>query len=418
MRIVNGILFAILLALGCQKEPIDLENSQAQVFAIPDGQSARFQFYLLLYDGNSPIGGGEWGRLEPNAKFDLIETDESGQEIKTWAHKVAPDTFRVEGLELGRLYYFKAKAYLGRNYITQSSVVCLSAMPLPTPEVWIPPSALPFGGSASGVIAPNGQYGVFFQSIDTSSAIYLYEFGTGVIKPIPIQSPIKILWNDNSDHFLIHAYGPAINVGYGFSQLHLYDLPSDSLHVLTPEIDVIIISPHFTTAQDGVQFFTYDAAEKKAEMWRLAFDSPVRTAIYPQIIPYLKDINASLQFEISWDKAGENAFFAVNKDYNESEILHFNTIDNTVTPILADDNWPEFQASVSPNGKNLLFNTPRNGSTELWRYDRTTGQVSQISNSFSGINLYSYYGIQWLSDTEFYISGISATGIQYYKIKI
>ncbi len=418
MRILYGIILALLVAFGCQKEPQDIENTQASIFAIPGGQSARLTFYLLVYDGNSPIGG-EWGRLEPNAKFDLIETDESGKEIKTWARQVAPDTFRVEGLELGRLYYFKVKAYLGRNYITQSLVVCLSAIPLPTPEVWIPPSTLPFGGASYGVIAPNGQHGVFFQSIDTSSAIFLYEFGAGTIKPLPIQSPIKILWNNNSDQFLIHAYGPAINgLGYGFSQLYLYDLPSDSLQVLTPELGSIIISPHFTTAQDGVQFFTYDAAEKKTEMWRMAFDNPARTAIYPQIIPYLNEINSTLQFEISWDKAGENAFFTVNKDYNESVILHFNTMDNTVTPILADDNWPEFQAYISPTGKNLLFNTPRNGSTELWRYDRTTGQVSQISNNFSGINLFSYYGIHWISDTEFYISGISASGIRYYKIKI
>ncbi len=419
MRFILLPILSLCFLMGCQKESKEVELTSASLIAYPGNKSIKLNFYLFVYSSTSSPDG--WGRVEPNAKFDILETDEHGVEIRTLARQVSSDSFWIEGLDDSNdHYYFKVKAYLGRNFMNESAVVSSSASPLSAPDLWLSLSGFPFSGFY-WVLDPTGDFAAVATNNDSLGHVTLYDMKQKTSKLIPIKIPIKLLWNNRGDKLLIHAYAPFVyGAEYSTTQLYIYELDTDSLRLLTPETKRHFLAPHFAPDSDDIQFFSNELNPTSLEMWRMAPDGTGKTRIFTQLPSFPLNGNWDGQLQISWDDAGRFAYISVlEADYANAKIIKFDTSNGSATQLFSNDGWNEHGASVSPNNKNLIFYSNRSGHNDLWSYNFESNRFYHLGSRVGGLIFNTYYGVGWWSDSEFYLSGINSIGaFDYYTLRL
>jgi hypothetical protein len=406
MRLLYTLLFGLCLVVGCQKEPQAVDYAAVFTYASPNDQSVKLYFYMTAF-GDISFDGF-------NAKFDIIETDEAGNEVRYIADKVASDTFRVEGLEKDRLYYFKVKAFVGRNYIGESRVVCTATRSLPEPERWFRASEIPLSGSYL-TVAPSGDKVMITNYADTSGAAVYYDRVTAVSRVLPIKTPYKYYWNPSGDKVVILAFTDPYISATAY-QIWLYQTITQELVLLTPETNVRVQSPIFAPDGEHIQFFSNEGApDGNLNLWQVKLDGTEKMRIYPQLPSFAYTPHGLPT--ISWDAEGQNAYISAIEGPLSLGIFRFNTADNTYLPLLGGDPWSDIAPKVSPNGQKLLFISTRSGSEECWLYDIVSQKLVQITDYWK-IPFFRDSDWGWLSDSEVFFTGVPPTGHELYRLKL
>ncbi|NNE26659.1 MAG: hypothetical protein HKN09_07430, partial [Saprospiraceae bacterium] len=106
-----------------------------------------------------------------------------------------------------------------------------------------------------------------------------------------------------------------------------------------------------------------------------------------QELTKLTDFDA-IDFEMTdfiEDPNNPNNFYIIGGDYEmywsnrKYDIYYWNTIDQTLTPILLDAYYDKIE-SISPLGDKILLESSRSGRSEFWVYNLLSEQISQVSD--------------------------------------
>jgi Tol biopolymer transport system component len=151
------------------------------------------------------------------------------------------------------------------------------------------------------------------------------------------------------------------------SDVYAYDIPSKMLKNLTDDI-FSDIGPYFGrdlawSADGKVVYFVSDRGEY---------------TVHPPLVAAGKDGGLS---SVQLPKN----FKMQNYNYSQLDIYSINVETQEMKRITNDPNSDETSPVVSPDGKKLLFISDRNGITNIYEKDLTTGKERPITNSLNGI---------------------------------
>jgi Tol biopolymer transport system component len=199
----------------------------------------------------------------------------------------------------------------------------------------------------------------------------------------------------------------------------LYTLANNSLQLLTPETNLFIRGPHFAPVRGDVQFFSTEALGNALNLWHVGLDGTGKARVPSALDGLPLNTPNPEQVLISWDATGQNAYFSLRDEQYRIQIYHFDAQQNTLKTILENDDirYNNQLPLVSPDGKRLIFVSNRSGQYVFWVLETATGKLRQCSGTVSGLYLYTNGNSGWLSNTEFYATGITLAGsVGFYKM--
>jgi len=89
--------------------------------------------------------------------------------------------------------------------------------------------------------------------------------------------------------------------------------------------------------------------------------------------------NEGADFDPEMDETGQWLVFASTR-HRETSDIYFKRIDSSAITQLTDDPANDVIPAISPNGKQIAFNSDRSGNWDIYLMDSTGGQAIQVTN--------------------------------------
>jgi hypothetical protein len=305
----------------------------------------------------------------------------------------------IKDLINGKPYYFFVTAHRNRFPSVQTDTL----MTIPS---------VPFE-RYSYTQSPEGPFERFSTSFDQSFGLYrvndkYYQFRSSdpdFVNLVDDQT-YYASWASNSNQLVYLEHTIVGSVAYP-SSINMHDPEEQSSTTLLtiPYERYIVGHPLFTPDGSKITFLSTEdnAADHIYDLWSIDLTTNEKRK--------LSDFEGAgfiTNNSFAWDKSGEAVYLAGGFTVYDTDIYKFDFATKVLSPVISSK-WSDKIPKMSPDGNSIAFVSNRSGQDELWLYNLTTSQYSQITGE-PGYELDTRYSeIQWLDNETLLISVIEDT---------
>ncbi len=386
----------LLLLFACKKENVSPTDPQITQTGNPDcteqgcGFLNAYGLGVTREDGALNLSFGNNSFLintprkicSPDA-IDLYQSEDNVDFRKI--ERLSPDNFsyRIENLDNDIMYYFKIVSLHCELDSVISKTIAIKPGESSLPD--FSGKELPAGAERFQI--SNDNQSVIYRT--TSDYWYITDWNNPIAGQQIFGRSFDARWlNDNTkiayvellkqDNYLrshkLNIYDSATQLT---ENLHTILNPEEYwIHNIKPSSNGKSI--FFASNKDN-GFSTSKEQKVYDNLWRIDLDTKVLTQL-SDFLPIDFDVR-----DFKEDPLSPNNFYLLGGPYvdfsseRKFDLYYYNTTDRSLTPILED----EFQESfieVSPSGDKILFSSNRTGNDELWIYNLTTENLTQITD--------------------------------------
>lgn len=413
MRYFIYFLLLPILFCTCQKEPYNY-TTVAQIEAIPQDQQVKLYFNYIEHNywgpdfgfGGAPIDG---------RNYTLYQSTSPTAAMTKVAEGINTDSFTVENLKNGQIYYFKIDVYVGRNYAKTSEIIHTQVKAYPNPALFNinDPSIITYPRYSPdfklqvGLVIVDDQYKLGVIDRESGSKIHETFYAN------------MYSWSADGKKILLERY---TNATYSHRQIFEWDLEKGTD---TPLTDNTSDNPIGQYTPDGqkVVYFSTEFSPQFMNIWIMNSDGTQKIKCTP-------DFN--LQQNIYFEYSGANRFaghcissdsktfyfIAHSNNPDQNGIFQMDIATGTYTKISSAD-YNESNLTISPDNQSLYFFSSRSGRPDIWRYDFETSQLAQCSSINKNYTPpYSDMPFYWIDQNHILYTTWNNRGDSFMKLKI